>query len=59
MGEQLEIQWLAGTPYLVMSNSETNWESKAKEITPEQYRKIEELESKHYLEMKTILVTFK
>ena len=59
MGEQLEIQWLAETPYLVMSNESTNWEPKTKEITPEQYRQIEILESKQYTERKTLLSTFK
>ncbi len=59
MGEQLEIQWLAETPYLVISNEDTKWQPQAKELTPERYRQIEELESKHYLEMKALLATFK
>lgn len=37
MGEQLEIQWLAGVPYLVQSDESTNWEPVPVEITPMQY----------------------
>ncbi len=58
MGDNLEIQWLAGKPYLVVCNADNKWQPQAKELIPERYRKIEELESKHYTEMQKLLSTF-
>lgn len=59
MGEQLEIQWLADKPYLVQSNDSTKWQSVATELTPEQYRLIDELETTQSLEMHKLLLTLR
>ena len=53
MLDYIEIQWLAGVPYLVYCNNETEWKDVAVKLEFETLHKMEEFQCKQDRERKS------
>lgn len=55
MGDHYDLVMLGGKFYIDGQSQLTEWQPKAVDITPEQLRKFEEMESKHHQERQKLL----
>lgn len=57
MGDMIEVQWLAGKPYIVTQNERTGWQPCVTPITTAQYQAVSDLHDAHADQINQLLLT--